>query len=518
MALAVDELNDLYVAEDGATPGVLEIYAGGQQSIIAGQGTKTPNGVLATTAKFVHPSALYLDPAGDLYVADRGGHRVYVIDPAGIINFFAGNGTATDGSPTNRNGIGLVSVSGLSADPAGDIYITDGGSNRLFVAYAGQAQNPEVTLLAGDGTAGNIGDNGPANAAELNNPMAVAVDGAADVFIADTGNSALREITYKEPTLDFGTVKVGQTGGPLGTTLWNAGNGALTPLTMGLDDPVNFAVDTIGCGGSLADGSTCNLSFFFTPQSPGSFVGHEILSDNAVTTAQTITLIANAPPPPQAAIAAPPVTVVYGNAYTLAATITGNQATAPTGTATFSIAGATLCAAQALPANGAVSCTPSPTLENVGTYTVAVAYSGDSTYPALTSNIILKVTPRPVTITADNKTRPINTANPPLTGTVVNTIPGQSITATYSTTATIASPAGSYPIIPAYLMGPGVQASNYTIIEVNGTLTVTSSRRWIASRRRRNATPATPSSRRRWRSSSCRQQFHAYCNTARAGD
>jgi hypothetical protein len=167
--------------------------------------------------------------------------------------------------------------------------------------------------------------------------------------------------------------------------------------------------------------------------------------------------------------------VVYGNAYTLAATITGNQATAPTGTATFSIAGVTLCAAQGLPANGAVSCTPSPTLENVGTYTVAVAYSGDSTYPALTSNIILKVTPRPVTITADNKTRPINTANPPLTGTVVNTIPGQSITATYSTTATIASPAGSYPIIPAYLMGPGVQASNYTIIEVNGTLTVTSS-------------------------------------------
>ncbi len=518
VALAVDELNDLYVAEDGATPGVLEIYAGGQQSIIAGQGTKTPNGVLATTAKFVHPSALYLDPAGDLYVADRGGHRVYVIDPAGIINFFAGNGTATDGSPTNRNGIGLVSVSGLSADPAGDIYITDGGSNRLFVAYAGQAQNPEVTLLAGDGTAGNIGDNGPANAAELNNPMAVAVDGAADVFIADTGNSALREITYKEPTLDFGTVKVGQTGGPLGTTLWNAGNGALTPLTMGLDDPVNFAVDTIGCGGSLADGSTCNLSFFFTPQSPGSFVGHEILSDNAVTTAQTITLIANAPPPPQAAIAAPPVTVVYGNAYTLAATITGNQATAPTGTATFSIAGATLCAAQGLPANGAVSCTPSPTLENVGTYTVAVAYSGDSTYPALTSNIILKVTPRPVTITADNKTRPINTANPPLTGTVVNTIPGQSITATYSTTATIASPAGSYPDHPCVSHGAG--RSSFELHHHRGEWNTHRNfeRRWIASRRRRNATTATPSSRRRWRSSSCRQQFHAYCDTARAGD
>jgi len=167
--------------------------------------------------------------------------------------------------------------------------------------------------------------------------------------------------------------------------------------------------------------------------------------------------------------------VVYGNAYTLAATITGNQPSGPTGNATFSIGGLTLCAGLPLPANGAVSCSPSPTLEDVGTYIVAVTYSGDSNYPAATFNITLKVTPRPVTITADNKTRPINTANPTLTGTITNLVPGQSITATYSTTAVTSSPAGTYPIIPAYLMGPGVKASNYTITEVNGTLTVTDS-------------------------------------------
>ena len=476
IGLAADPLGDLYVAEDGATAGVLEIYAGGQQSIIAGQGSNgAPNGVLATAAKFVDPSALYLDSDGNLYVADRGAYRVYQIDSAGIIHFFAGNGTATDTDSSNRTGIGLAAVSGISADPAGDIYITDAGSNRLFLAYSGQAQNPELTLLAGDknGAPGYTGDNGPANAAELDNPMAIAVDGAAEVFIADTGNSALREITYTDPTLNFGTVKVGQTGGPLGTTLWNAGNGALSPLTMGLDDPVNFAIDAIGCGGSLAEGSTCNLSFFFTPQSPGSFVGHEILSDNGVTPSQTITLIGTAPPPPVAAITAPAVTVVYGDAYTLAATITGNQPSAPTGTATFSIASAVLCPAQALPANGTVSCLPSPTLEDVGTYSVTVSYSGDTTYPASTANLTLVVTPRPVTITADNKARPINTANPPLTGTVLNVVPGQSITAAYSTTATPPSPAGLYPITPAYTIGPGTKASNYAITVVNGTLTVT---------------------------------------------
>ena len=52
-------------------------------------------------------------------------------------------------------------------------------------------------------------------------------------------------------------------------------------------------------------------------------------------------------------------------------------------------------------------------------------------------------------------------------------VPGQSITATYSTTASTSSPAGIYPIRPAYTIGPGTKASNYAITVVNGTLTIT---------------------------------------------
>jgi sugar lactone lactonase YvrE len=481
VALVTDTLGNLFVAEDGATAvNILEIYAGGQQAVFAGGGANSaPNGVPATSANFIHPSALYLSPDGTFYVADRGAYRVYRIDTSGIIHRFAGNGTTTDSAPGTRLGTGLGSVSGISADAAGDLYIADAATHRIFVAFSGLAQNPSMSVLTGDGSAGYTGDNGPADVAELNSPMAVAVDGAAAVYIADTGNSALREITYKDPTLDFGTVKIGQTGGPLKTTLWNAGNDTLQPLANAIfdDDQGNFTVDTGGsnCGNSTPSGATCDFSFFFTPLTEGSFVGHNTLNDSSVVLTQIITLIGNAPPPPRPNIIAPPVTVVYGDAYTLAAVISGNQPAGPTGTATFSIGSATLCAAQPLPANGTVSCSPSPTLEDVGTYTVSVAYSGDTTYPALTSNIILKVVPRPVTITADNKTRPVNTANPPLTGTVVNVVPGQSITATFSTTATTASPAGTYPITPAYIIGPGTKASNYAITVVNGTLTITSS-------------------------------------------
>jgi sugar lactone lactonase YvrE len=479
VALAVDTLGNLYIAEDGATADIREIYAGGQTSVIAGQGTVlAADNVLATTAKFVHPSALYLDPSGVLYVADRGAFYVYQIDTAGFIHIFAGNGTTTDSDPTSRTGTALPNVTGISSDPAADLYIADATRNVIFLSFSGKAQNPSMTILAGqDGVAGASGDNGPANEAELNTPSAVTVDDMANVYIADSGNGSLRTITYQDPIHDFGIVKINQTAGPWATTLWNAGNELLQPLQpVTIDDEIDFTVDTANtnCGGSLSIGGTCTLSYYATPKNYGSLVGHSPFSDSSVNPNQTVTLLVEVP---KATLVAPNVVAVYGDSYTLTATVTGNlPSILPTGSVTFSENGVALCPAVPLTSSGLVSCTPSNNpLLDVGVYPITVTYTGDSIYDGSTVSMTLTIVPRPVTITADNKTRPINTANPPLTGTIVNTIPGQSITATYSTTATIASPAGSYPIIPAYLMGPGVKASNYTIIEVNGTLTVTSS-------------------------------------------
>ena len=154
---------------------MLQIYAGGQIAVIAGGGANSnPNNVAATNAKFVHPSALYLSPNGTLYVADRGAYRVYRIDTSEIIHQFAGNGTTTDTAPGNRLGTALAAVSGISADAAGDLYIADAATHHIFLAFSGLAQNPSMEVLAGDGTAGYTGDNGPADQAQLNGPMAVA--------------------------------------------------------------------------------------------------------------------------------------------------------------------------------------------------------------------------------------------------------------------------------------------------------------------------------------------------------
>ena len=78
-----------------------------------------------------------------------------------------------------------------------------------------------------------------------------------------------------------------------------------------------------------------------------------------------------------------------------------------------------------------------------------------------------------MTITANNATRTTDVPNPTFSGVITGVVTGQSITATYATPATVASPAGNYPIIPTPVIGSGTLAANYTITVVNGILTIT---------------------------------------------
>lgn len=88
--------------------------------------------------------------------------------------------------------------------------------------------------------------------------------------------------------------------------------------------------------------------------------------------------------------------------------------------------------------------------------------------PALSANI----TPAALAVTADDKTRTFGTGNPPFTGTSTGLQAGDAITANYNCSATIASPAGTYPIVPS-LVDPNGNLPNYSVTLNNGTLTVT---------------------------------------------
>jgi hypothetical protein len=84
----------------------------------------------------------------------------------------------------------------------------------------------------------------------------------------------------------------------------------------------------------------------------------------------------------------------------------------------------------------------------------------------------LTISQAPLTITADDKSKVLNAANPALTGTVSGLKNGDSITAAYSTSATAASPVGTYAIVPAAVDSSPSKLGNYKVTLVNGTLTV----------------------------------------------
>ncbi len=93
-------------------------------------------------------------------------------------------------------------------------------------------------------------------------------------------------------------------------------------------------------------------------------------------------------------------------------------------------------------------------------------------YVVTVNNGTLAVNPAPLTVTANNASRPYGEANPVFTGTITGLVNGDNITATYSTSATPSSPVGSYPITPA-VVDPGGRLGNYTVTLNNGTLTIT---------------------------------------------
>ncbi len=138
------------------------------------------------------PLGIAADGAGNLYVAECLGARVRKITPAGMIMTVAGNGVSGyggDGGPAIS--AQLACPHGVAVDASGTLYIADTGNHRL------RKVGPDGTIstIAGNGVQGFSGDGGPAINAQLYSPTSLAMDASGDLFIADTGNNRIREIS-----------------------------------------------------------------------------------------------------------------------------------------------------------------------------------------------------------------------------------------------------------------------------------------------------------------------------------
>ena len=99
--------------------------------------------------------------------------------------------------PYQFSGDGGPATAAVLSNPQGvavDARVTSSSPTRTTTLSARLTPSGIITTVAGNGTAGYSGDGGPANAAELNDPTAVAVDASGDLYIADTGNSVIREV------------------------------------------------------------------------------------------------------------------------------------------------------------------------------------------------------------------------------------------------------------------------------------------------------------------------------------
>lgn len=161
---------------------------------------------------------------------------VSVMIPA-TINTVAGNGqwlykNGADGGAATASPLYLPG--GIAVDPAGDLYIADSSNNRIrFV----NAQTGIISTVAGDGNPGSANDGSTATAAQVNNPTGIVLDGAGNLYIADSGNHAIRKLT-------LATGKLTTVAGQLGVG-GSSGDGGLATAAM-LNTPEGVALDPAG--------------------------------------------------------------------------------------------------------------------------------------------------------------------------------------------------------------------------------------------------------------------------------
>ena len=189
------------------------------------------DGAAATSAQLNYPTGVTVN-SGNIFIADTEDFVVREVT-GGNIQRYAGNATQAysgdGGSPTNAE---LNNPGAVFVDLSGNVFIADTSNSAIREILASSG---DITTVAGNGVAGYSGDTGPATSAELDSPQGVFVDSQGDIFIADSANNVIREVVAS--TGNIQTVVGNGTAGFVDN---------VAPLSAELDNPYAVAVDISG--------------------------------------------------------------------------------------------------------------------------------------------------------------------------------------------------------------------------------------------------------------------------------
>lgn len=231
----------VYVADAGESNRIRKVSPEGSVTTLAGGREGFADGVGAA-ASFNTPSALALDAAGNLYVADTGNNRVRKVTPEGVVTTLAGDGGAgyVDGPAAQAR---FDSPVGIAVDKDGNVYVADTYNDRVRII----TKDGVVKTLAGSGTPGNA--DGASASASFDTPCGVVVNEAGEVYVADTGNDRLRKITKDGQVSTLNLSDPASNAQPIAAAtdgnanVLNNGNANVpSPVTFELSNPVGLAI------------------------------------------------------------------------------------------------------------------------------------------------------------------------------------------------------------------------------------------------------------------------------------